>query len=77
MYCKYCKKKDHTIDTCTIIKCMICNKVGHTHWNCRLINKSLNKPKTNKKYEIRYNKINKLIEQFPYFNEKYEDFSWG
>ena len=34
MVCKYCFKKDHSIQNCTSIKCKICNNIGHAHWLC-------------------------------------------
>ena len=35
MRCKYCNKRNHTIDHCPTILCKNCNKVGHPKWLCK------------------------------------------
>ena len=54
LYCKYCKKTDHLIDTCTSILCKICNKSGHPHWNCK---NSTSKHINNNQPSLQKNKI--------------------
>lgn len=83
MYCNYCKINTHNIDTCTQIKCLICGTKGHPHWKCpqnniNLIYKNKSKNKLKKKqYQIKFNKINYLSDDFPFFNLKNEDYSWN
>lgn len=81
MYCKYCKTNLHDIDTCTQIKCLICNTKGHPHWKCpqNKINFNYkNKIRLKKKnFVIKYNKINHISNDFPFFNLKKEEFSWS
>ena len=47
--CKYCKSRDHIIDNCPDILCKICNKKGHPHWKCTLLNKKVEKKEIKKK----------------------------
>jgi hypothetical protein len=83
MYCKYCKNNLHNIDTCVQIKCLICNTKGHPHWKCpqnkiNLMYKNKNKHKNPKKqFLIKYNKINYISDDFPFFNLKNEHLSWS
>ncbi len=67
LYCKYCKKTDHLIDTCTSILCKICNKSGHPHWNCK--NSAPAKNINNKQPSLQKNKIST---DFNTFNVKIE-----
>tara|TARA_Y100000389_G_C17426392_1_gene499798 strand:+ start:1261 stop:1569 length:309 start_codon:yes stop_codon:yes gene_type:complete len=58
--CKYCKSKEHLIDTCPEILCKLCNKKGHPHWKCELSNKS--QPRQNKEIKSVISKNNNIIE---------------
>ena len=51
--CKYCKSRDHIIDNCPEILCKICNKKGHPHWKCSLLNKKVEKKEIKKKKYIK------------------------
>lgn len=65
-YCKYCKKKNHTIDNCTEIMCKSCKEYGHPHWKCK-----------NKKETIKENKT--VIKREQSINEilQYKNMKWG
>jgi hypothetical protein len=58
--CKYCKSKEHLIDTCPEILCKLCNLKGHPHWKCEMSNKSQSQP--NKEVKSVISKKSNIVE---------------
>lgn len=53
-YCQYCHSKEHDINTCPVIICRYCRKVGHPKWLCKEKDKYIKKKKKNIDKNIEY-----------------------
>ena len=66
--CKYCKSKEHLIDTCPDILCKLCNTKGHPHWKCEasstpsVVKQDQEKEKEKEKEKCVVQKKNNIVE---------------